>query len=84
MSKGHSIRVAMVKFTAKGTSYPARCEDRSLIAGSRVNAEMWVGTPKASFMDGEIAEISFSRYSPTGRVAGKADKSCDFDLPGMT
>lgn len=84
MSNGHSIRVAMVKFTAKGTSYPVRCEDRALIVGSRVNVEMWVGTPKASLMDGEITEISFSRYAPTGRVVGNADKLCGFDLPGMT
>lgn len=84
MSNGHSIRVAMVKFTAKGTSYPVRCEDRALIAGSRVGVEMWAGTPKAAFMDGEITDISFARYAPTGRVVGEADENNGFDLPGMT
>jgi len=83
MSKGRSVRVAMVKFTEQGTSYPVRCDDRALVVGSKVDVEMWSGTPKAALMDGEITEISFSRYSPRGQVIGAAGTLGNLYLPGL-
>jgi hypothetical protein len=83
MGRGQSIRVAMVKFTEQGTSYPVRCDDRAFGVGSKVDVSMWEGTPKAALLDGEITEITFSRYPPLGHVVSAAGGSGTFDLPGL-
>ena len=68
MSKKRLIRVAFVKFSEHGKTYPTRCDREDIREGNEVEVLMRANSADAYYMDGTIESIAHHRWNCTCRV----------------
>lgn len=68
MSKKPIARIAYVKFSPEGKSYPLACVREDIEPGDEVDVCMFVGTPEAFNMDGVVTSIAYERWECRSRV----------------
>lgn len=68
MSIAKLVRVAFVRFSPNGKSYPARCDRRDIAEGHEVEVLMRAESEDAYYMNGVIDSIEFHRWYCTCRV----------------
>jgi len=68
MARTKLVRVAFVRYSPNGNSYPARCERQDIEVGDEVEVLMRANSEKAYYMNGTIDQIEFHRWQCTCRV----------------
>lgn len=68
MSKNRLIRVAFVKFSANGKTYPTRCDREDIREGNEVEVLMRANSADAYYMDGTVESIAHRRWNCTCRI----------------
>ena len=72
MNTNPIIRVAHVKFSPNGKSYPARCDRDDILEGHNVEVLMRAGTNEACYMNAEVTSISRQRWNCSCHVVNHA------------
>lgn len=67
-------RVAHVRLTPNGKSYPMRCDRSDLGVGDNVEVEMYAGTKRAYFDDGVITAVEWCRWDCRCHVRNHAEE----------
>lgn len=68
MAQNRLVRVAFVRFSPQGKSYPALCNRRDIVEGDQVEVLMSAESDRPYYMKGVIDHIEFHRWHCTCRV----------------
>lgn len=68
MGKANLVRVAFVRFSLSGKSYPARCDRRDIREGDEVEVLMRADSESPYYLRGIIENIQFERWTCSCRI----------------
>lgn len=73
-------RIAIVKYSPNGKTYPASCKMKGIAVGDRV----CISTPEKYLHEVEVVGIQWENWTCKNEVVGHANEErFGFDLPGL-
>ena len=74
MRKKPRVRIAWVKFSPKGRSYPMRCDREDIYEGHAVEMLRYADSERAYYDDGVVTSIVHERWACKSRVVNHANE----------